>query len=166
MSKIIHCGYGRVGLAAIFAFLEYKAGAEIGVAGGNYSHVIAKNNRGAKLYSVDHWKNNEANYQKAAAKLSTMGNVDIIRKTSAEAVKMFEDGALDFVYIDAAHDYDNVSFDIAALAQKIRSGGIVSGHDYSNQEPGVIKAVNEYADANGIDKVYILACNSWYWMKQ
>ena len=165
MSKVIYQGFGRVGLAAIFAFLEYKAGAEIGVDGGNYSHVIAKNNRGAKLYSVDYWPH-EAKYQKALAKLSNMDNVEMVRKTSAEAVTMFEDGALDFVYIDAAHDYDNVIHDISVWSEKVRSGGIVSGHDYSNQEPGVIKAVNEYADANGIDKVYILACKSWYWMKQ
>jgi predicted O-methyltransferase YrrM len=37
---------------------------------------------------------------------------------------------LDFVYIDANHDYDSVMVDICLWYPKIRKGGILAGHDY------------------------------------
>jgi len=163
MNKI-HKGYGRTGLAAVFSYLEFQMGAEIGVAEGNFSHILAKYNRNAKLYSIDPWYN-EAYYQKAIKRLSPLDNVEIIRKTSADALRLFGYGVLDYVYIDADHSYESVSFDIRHWSKKVRSGGIVAGHDYSNDEPGVKRAVKEYADNNGIEDVYILTCNSWYWVK-
>ena len=52
-----------------------------------------------------------------------------------------DDKSIDFVYIDADHEYESVRKDIAAWHPKIRRGGIISGHDYSSS--GVYKAVNE-----------------------
>jgi len=48
---------------------------------------------------------------------------------------------LDFVYLDAAHDYDNVKLDIKCWYPKVREGGILGGHDIIDE--GVKKAVNE-----------------------
>lgn len=163
MNKI-YKGFGRTGLAAIFSYLEFKSGAEIGVEGGNFSHILAKYNRNAKLYSIDSW-HNEAYYQKALKRLSPLGNVEIIRQASVDALMLFGYELLDYVYIDANHSYGSVSFDIEQWSMKVRSGGIVAGHDYSSSEPGVKIAVKEYADRNGIEDVYILTCNSWYWVK-
>lgn len=161
----INKGFGRVGLAAVFGFLDFKAGAEIGVEGGNFSHILAKNNPGAMLYSIDPW-HNKANYHKAVRRLGSLDNVKIIKALSADAVKEFDDGSLDYVYIDAAHDYENVMHDITHWSEKVRAGGIVSGHDYNTDYPGVIRAVDEYAAANGINPVYVLRCTSFYWVKQ
>jgi cephalosporin hydroxylase len=56
----------------------------------------------------------------------------------------FEDNSLDFVFIDASHDYQSVKQDIEAWLPKVRSGGIIAGHDYEpNEFPGVVQAVNE-----------------------
>ena len=67
--------------------------------------------------------------------------INTIERPSLEAVNAFPDGSLDFVFIDAAHDYDNVKADIIAWKPKLRKGGILSGHDYNY--PDVQRAVDE-----------------------
>lgn len=49
----------------------------------------------------------------------------------------------DFVFIDAAHDYESVKADIEAWRPKVKSGGILAGHDYCKSWPGVMEAVDE-----------------------
>jgi hypothetical protein len=61
--------------------------------------------------------------------------------TSVEMAATYLDNSLDFVFIDAAHDYENVKADIIAWLPKIKVGGVISGHDYQH-EP-VRKAVYE-----------------------
>lgn len=50
---------------------------------------------------------------------------------------------LDFVFIDAAHDYENCKADIVAWLPKVRSGGTIAGHDFDGTFPGVMQAVKE-----------------------
>lgn len=50
---------------------------------------------------------------------------------------------LDFVYIDGSHSYKNVISDITYWLPRIKEGGVLGGHDYGSNEPGVIKAVDE-----------------------
>lgn len=63
------------------------------------------------------------------------------RMTSVEAARTYRYHSLDFVFIDAAHDYDSVRADILAWKDKVRPGGILAGHDY--QFDDVSKAVSE-----------------------
>ena len=63
---------------------------------------------------------------------------------SVDVAKGYEDESIDLVFIDGAHDYGNVSADIAAWLPKVKPGGIVSGHDYSKAIfPGLVRAVTE-----------------------
>jgi predicted O-methyltransferase YrrM len=64
-----------------------------------------------------------------------------LRSDSVEASKDFGNGSIDCVFIDASHDYDNVKKDITAYLPKVKSGGILAGHDWSWH--GVRKAVTE-----------------------
>lgn len=64
-----------------------------------------------------------------------------IRTTSVEGAKLYKDKSLDFVLIDAAHDYDNVKADILAWLPKVKEGGVLAGDDWGFE--GVNKAVEE-----------------------
>lgn len=64
-----------------------------------------------------------------------------LRMTSLEAADRFPDGSLDFVFIDAAHDFDSVLADIRAWLPKVRPDGVLAGHDYGSRRRGVIRAV-------------------------
>jgi hypothetical protein len=49
---------------------------------------------------------------------------------SAEAATMFENGSLDFVYLDADHCFESVWQDLSVWYPKVRIGGILAGHDF------------------------------------
>ena len=70
------------------------------------------------------------------------GVINPVRATSLEASERYEDGSLDFVFIDASHDYQSVKDDIEAWMPKVKEGGVLSGHDYPDWD-GVKKAVDE-----------------------
>jgi len=70
--------------------------------------------------------------------------INPIRKPSLEAVKLYDNESLDFIFIDAAHDYENVLKDIKAWYPKTKlKTGVIAGHDYS-WGPEVKKAVNDF----------------------
>lgn len=72
---------------------------------------------------------------------------------SFDRAKDFKDKSIDFCFIDANHNYEFVSRDIAAYLPKMKPGGVIAGHDYNMSHPGVIKAVNE-AFAEEINRDY------------
>ena len=67
-----------------------------------------------------------------------------IKEISWEAAKHYNDNTLDFVFIDAGHDYASVIKDLNAWYPKVKIGGIISGHDYTQPTCGVKKAVDEF----------------------
>ena len=56
--------------------------------------------------------------------------VNPIRMTSVEASKLYDDNSLDFVFIDAGHEYNFVKEDIEHWFPKVREFGIIAGDDY------------------------------------
>ena len=67
----------------------------------------------------------------------------LIIDQSWDAANYFPDKSLDFVFIDACHEYESVKKDILAWMPKIKEGGILSGHDYGQGFPGVKQSVDE-----------------------
>jgi len=68
--------------------------------------------------------------------------IEWIIKDSKEASEMFEDNSLDYVYIDAQHEYENVLRDLKSWYPKVRVGSVMAGHDLGCN--GVNTAVKEY----------------------
>lgn len=180
--------FGREELAQLFAELNFNLGAEIGVNQGGYSEALCKANPKLHLYSIDSWlassyedlanrgegpqRKMDHNYKEAVKRLSHY-DCEIIRKESQEAVKDFADCSLDFVYIDANHDFANVANDIHAWGKKVKIGGIISGHDYTYFPAGVhihVKyVVDAYTSALGIKPYFELGVgrsHSWFWVKE
>lgn len=58
---------------------------------------------------------------------------------------------MDFVFIDAAHDYESVKKDINAWLPKVKENGIIAGHDYEWCDD-VKKAVKEFFIENHINQ--------------
>ena len=141
----------RKDLPGMFHSLGFKKGAEIGVKRGVYSREICEGMPGVELKCIDpylpdykfNWDTVESFFTKAKETLSEF-NAEVIRKTSKHAAA--EDvpkWSLDFVYIDADHRFNSVMQDIIIWSDRVRPGGIVSGHDYDN--PDVKTAVDTYA---------------------
>ena len=155
----------RQALANYFTLSRFAQDAEIDMDDGIYARTLLERNAQLKLIAVDPWDAGGGNRRgeesfvatyTALAQFIQLERVDILRMSSQDAATLFADGALDFVFIDAAHDYDSVSQDIALWAPKVRAGGIVSGHDYYTVKngpvkSGVMRAVDEYVASHGID---------------
>lgn len=159
--------------------LGFKYGAEVGVYEGLFSARICRMNPQMKLYCIDSWENypeyqdyhlsNLAEAYITSQKRLESYNTEIIKDYSMNAVQKFADGELDFVYIDAAHDFNHVYEDIREWSKKVRSGGIIAGHDYGNRRHyGVVKAITRWIRRNKIHPLFLTGHNttkSWFYVK-
>ena len=174
----------KTGLIDMFKDLGFKVGVEIGTDRGFYAKDICIRFPEVKLYTIDPFlpytegdsvktqEDMEKIYEEAKYRLSFHKNCTIIRNTSMEAVKAFSPNSIDFVFIDGNHDFKHAYEDIREWTKIVKPGGIVSGHDYtedSKRDYGVIEAVNKYVEENNIDPLYVLKRggfrNSWYFRK-
>ena len=140
-----------------------KKGVEVGVAGGqNIKHILQYCPHIEKLYGIDSYSQDSWDmshidinkefgsfddlFQEVKLMLSQFGGrTELIRKTSLDAVKEFLDESLDFIFLDASHDFDSVFADISSWFPKIKKRGIFMGHDWDHGNfPGSTKAVKKY----------------------
>ena len=138
----------------------FNVGAEIGVRIGRFSRNLCENNPNLKLYCIDPWKGYNAKYpdekqreiyQKYLENIKEYKNIITVRKYSMEAVADFEDGSLDFVFIDGNHKFDFVMMDIICWSEKVKHGGIIMCHDfYPFDDCGVWNAVRAYTHSHDI----------------
>lgn len=118
---------------------------------------IANAHKPIEFYVVDTWRDPEEEtlHQLDAVRhrsfdlfLRHMAEGDVsdvvrpLRIDSVQAARIFDDGSLDFVFVDAAHDEVSVAADISAWWPKVKLGGLLAGHDYASWAPGVIAAVD------------------------
>jgi predicted O-methyltransferase YrrM len=118
---------------------------------------IANSYKDIDFYCVDTWKGGPDHqdrddlhnlYETFIENMKSLENYYIpMRMTSIESSQKFEDKSLDFVFIDASHEYEDVKNDIIAWLPKVKTGGIIAGHDYYVDSydyfPGVKQAVGE-----------------------
>lgn len=130
-----------------------KSGIEIGVKQGDFAKELLDDWKTCEKYHlVDLWAKQEnykdiANvdnsthetfYQEAKDKLESHHQgpaggekIEFHRMLSTEAAKKFEKESIDFIYIDARHDYCGVKEDIEHYWPILKPGGIMAGHDYN-----------------------------------
>lgn len=121
---------------------------EVGVWDGsttNYYADIIKECNG-HIYAIDWFKGNkdatgmhsynEENEENIVNKFksNTKKYQDIITILKGVSYEMIEQlpSDMDFIFIDAAHNYTNVYKDIQAAIKKIKPGGFIAGHDCEN----------------------------------
>ena len=157
-------------------------GVEVGTFWGTYAEILLKT-WGGRLTCVDPWRNQPDSVYLDGANTQDMETVwkrvqqgigknprcSLLRMMSLNGSGRFEDGVLDFVYLDGNHAVDYVRDDIMAWWPKVKIGGIVGGHDYftrhdDESELDALTAVNELNDAIGI-RPHVTWCTSWWFVK-
>ena len=130
----------------------FLLGAEIGTGKGATAVYLFRGNPNLYLIEVAYYTSSErkkGDYTQLGKELwkrrvsKYRRRMTVIPLPSREAIKKVEDGALDFVFIDADHSYKECLWDIKNWMPKVRKGGLVSGHDFQDRFPGVKKAVRE-----------------------
>jgi predicted O-methyltransferase YrrM len=78
--------------------------------------------------------------------------INILKGISWEMSNKYKDESLDFVFIDAGHDYQSVTKDLISWSPKVKKGGVIAGHDY-HFNVGVYPAVNEFFGIQNIKQM-------------
>ncbi len=176
---------------------------EIGVYQGEFAELmLTKWARFDHYYGIDLWQQQKnyldssnaddakrnQDYQITLSRLTKkfgQQRITLIRNFSTVAVDRFAHQSIDFIYVDARHDYCGALEDMQAYYPKLRCGGLFAGHDYqydsgtldddwgvcangSRIEGSVKKAVLEFAQLNSVPKVYNTGESrhcSWYFFK-
>lgn len=142
---------------------------ELGTAFGGLAERILSNTDVRKIICVDSYQNfqgttdsfqwggvsyNQNDYENlfefTKNRLSKYGNrVELLRMSTDEASVYITDNSVDMIFIDALHTKDAVLNDIENYQNKIKKGGIISGHDYNHPNfPGVTEAVDLWSNFN------------------
>jgi hypothetical protein len=145
-----------------------EVGAYLGRSSLYLASRIQQTGKKVRLYVVDRWdgwiydedeelqaeRENEIPLEKEDVFRRFIRNVlragveDVIfplRMPSEQAAGLFEDGTLDFVFLDADHDYQAVRRDLEAWFPKVKRRGLLGGHDYLHPDfPGVRRAADEF----------------------
>lgn len=86
--------------------------------------------------------------------------INPIKCISWEGADLYDDESLDFIFIDAAHDYESVKKDIMAWLPKLKNKGIIAGHDYTDYHPGVKLAVDEiFSEVESVETCWVYENN-------
>lgn len=156
----------------------FKRGAEIGVQRGKNAKSMLDKIEELQLICVDPWikysnwkqEQMDARYEQTLKRLAPYSDrVEIIKKTSMAALEDVPAESLDFVYIDGFHEFDWIMSDLIFWVPKVRSGGIVAGHDYYPfWRQGVMTAVDAYVKGHNINDWYVTREQeaSWFWVKR
>lgn len=154
-------------LPQFFVEMGFTRGAEVGVYKGEYSVKFCE--VGLTMFCVDPWKafygqgrtqqvqkRQDFLYAHTQRVLAEYIKKDctLIRKESMDAVHLFMDEALDFVYIDGDHEFAHVAEDIVHWSKKVKQGGIVAGHDFFSTNP---KANNVICQVQPVVEAYVKA---------
>lgn len=147
----------------------FTIGAEVGCANGATTHRLLRYCNNLKLYAVDKWERVNGGLNAGGCMSNENGEsgceewdpvrglyrfnqvtrdyqrrLIVLRGDSVEMAEKVPDGSLDFVFIDADHRYPAVVADLKAWVPKLKSEGILCGHDI--HLIGVRRAVEEKLD--------------------
>lgn len=121
--------------------------------------------RGVRFVLVDHFRGSVDEYADGYAELLRRDNVravlernlrilgiacELLATSSVEAALRFPAGSIDAVFLDASHDETSVTGDLEAWGSRVREFGTIAGHDWSDDHPGLVRAVRRFASRRGL----------------
>lgn len=157
----------RTQFGALLHYFNLKGDAvEIGVAEGRNAQQIVSWDAVEKLYLIDAWQHleqrgdgrspqlwHDTNFNEAHRRVEQYKDKVVwLKGLSREMIKHIPDDSLVFVYIDGDHSYEGAFTDLHNIYPKLKSGGILAGHDYLNHNYGVHDAVTDFMEDHGYSK--------------
>ena len=141
--------------------------AEVGVFKGEFSKFIFESLKPNNLYLIDIFEGYTASGDQDGNNIQVVNldeelvslqnyfqnnkNVFFLKGWSHLQIEKIPDNHLDMIYIDAAHEYEDVKKDLLASFPKVKQNGYICGHDYEmNRFPGLFRAVNEFCQENNL----------------
>jgi Methyltransferase domain len=152
----------RLDLANVCELKGFKVGVELGVQRGLFAAEILKRWPSAEHYHlVDLWAPQKhykdlANFELpvhekflAEATRITLPWKDKVvfwRNYTSVAVKSFKPESVDFIYVDARHDYCGAKEDIENWWPILKVGGVMAGHDYltAQEEKAIARSSQDW----------------------
>lgn len=132
---------------------KYNRILEIGSWKGRSSDALLSGCKG-EVHCVDHFKgsndkNDETNslgkkediYEEFIKNVGHYKNLKVVRNSSENAEKELADEKFEMIFIDGEHTYEAVKQDIRLWKKHCTK--LICGHDYQNNWPGVMRAVDE-----------------------
>ena len=135
---------------------------EVGTQRGVFARHILAVNEPAELHLVD------LDCSELDQQLRRDPRVAIHQGASRDVLLSFPDAHFDWVYIDAGHDYESVTSDAEAAADKVKPGGFLVFDDFAHTDLsfgryGVHRAVTDFArDRHWSFAWFALASNALY----
>ena len=146
---------------------------EVGVEAGTHALAMYKLLKPEMMFMVDHYEpyqllngprmrgvNTSNKKWEVESRFKGIANAKLIEEPSLKVARRFNN-KLDYVYIDASHNYEDVLDDLDAWWRTVKQGGILAGHDWDAKIFGVRKAVEEWA-AKMCKEVYSKGCDWWF----
>ena len=130
----------------------------------------------SRIYCVDHWEGSSSDWTCHIAKEVNvwdwfLKNTEDLIGTSIFPVKgdsvqaaadLGDPQELDLIFLDADHDEAAVRADIAAWERHLSQTGVLCGHDYCGEFPGVVNAVESFLGPLGLTPSRIHGTSVWF----
>lgn len=146
---------------------------EVGVLAGDFSRKIINTCSPKRLHLIDVFNcddykeqnrfdasNNEVYIKAKFEQEISNSTVEVHKGLSWEVLSEFPNQYFDWIYIDAAHDYDSVVKDLREANRTLKEGGIIIMNDYimfdhiARTDYGVVQATNEFMIENKFEMIY------------
>jgi len=154
-----------------------QVGMELGVwTGHNSAHLLDECSNIKMLFCVDpylpyqDWNRYiDENVMKNARETAQRNLAHFTDRHQLLVMKSFDASViiskLDFIFIDGDHSFERCYEDLNLWYDKVRSGGLFSGHDFTL--PGVNKALLQFRTERKITGNFKVIPNDvWYWIKE
>ncbi len=140
----------------IVKFLQgnQNIGIELGVAKGVFSQRMVKSQKFSQFIGIDMYADGHdtTEYKEALKTIGLFENYKLLRMRFDEALGLFEDQSLDFIYVDGyAHSGEEGGQTPFDWCKKVKIGGIMAGDDYHSDWPLVVKAIDEFVKQSGFE---------------
>ena len=158
-----------------FHILEHlpknSKGIEIGVLGGDWSQHLLNETSPSELILADTFNSNDYPHKNRfekknhefyiKTKFESFGDkVKVMKGLSWDTLAAFPNHYFDWMYIDAAHDYESVKKDLDQCLRVLKPNGYLVMNDYimydhfTKEEYGVVQATNEFMLANNFEMLF------------